>query len=177
MAAGVQSDGLGRWLVGGLVVGAAVLGLMVAAYAIGYNRGQDKAPSAAPAATETTTATTETTTATTETTTASTTTGTAAVALGGKLFVSDGCSGCHSLDGAPGAGPTMKGLAGSEVTLSDGTTVTADDAYLAKAITDPDSQIVEGYQKGIMSGAIASFGLATKPSDVAAIVAYIKNRR
>lgn len=74
-------------------------------------------------------------------------------------------------------GPTVKGLAGNRVQLSDGSTVTADDAYLAKAITDPDAEIVNGYQKGIMAGAISSFGLANKPQDVAALVAFIKAQR
>lgn len=177
MAASAQSDGLGRWLVGGLAVGAVVLVLMVAAYAIGYNRGQDSGSSAAP--TTTTPAPPAPTTSTTSTTTTTTAAPGAAgdAAVGEKLFVSDGCSGCHSLDGTPGAGPTVKGLAGSQVSLSDGTTVTADDAYLAKAIEDPDAQIVQGFQKGIMSGAISSFGLSNKPADVAALVAYIEAQR
>ena len=51
------SDGLWRWLVGGLAGGVVVLGLLVAAYTIGHNRGQDEArstsaPTTAPATTE-----------------------------------------------------------------------------------------------------------------------------
>ena len=61
------------------------------------------------------------------------------------------------------------------MTLTDGSTVTADDAYLARAITDPDAQVVKGYQSGIMSAAIAAKGLGSKPSDVQALVAYIKS--
>ena len=38
-----QGDGLLRWLIGGLVFGAIVLGLMVAAYEIGYHHGKDHA--------------------------------------------------------------------------------------------------------------------------------------
>ena len=100
-----------------------------------------------------------------------------AVATGKELFAADACSGCHSLDGSAGAGPTMAGLAGGKVVLDDGSTVTADDAYLAKAITDPDAQIAKGYTKGVMSGAISSFGLNGKPQDVAALVAFIKAQR
>lgn len=190
MAGPPQADGLGRWLLGGLAVGAVALGLMVVAYSVGYNRGQDSVrtgSSATPGTTTTSTSPTGSTTETSGTTTAGTGTGTIGtttaptaageVALGKQLFTSDGCSGCHSLDGTAGAGPTMKGLAGSKVTLSDGTTVTADDAYLATAITDPDAQIVQGHQKGIMSGAIASFGLAEKQPDVDALVAFIKTQR
>lgn len=176
MAGPSQADGLGRWLVGGLVVGALVLGLMVTAYAIGYNRGQDSESAAPPA---TTTPTTPTTTTPTTTTPTTTTSAGDAVALGKQLFTSDSCSGCHSLDGSPGAGPTMKGLAGSQVHLSDGTTVTADDKYLVTAISDPDAEIVQGYQKGVMSGAIASFGLhdAANVNQLLALVAFIKSQR
>lgn len=56
-----------------------------------------------------------------------------------------GCSTCHSADGRDGAGPTFEGLAGSEVELGDGSTVTADHEYLRVAITDPGRQVVKGY--------------------------------
>jgi hypothetical protein len=76
-------------------------------------------------------------------------------------------------------GPDGQGVAGSRVQLSGGSTVTADDAYLAKASTDPDAdaEIAKGYQKAVMAGAISSFGLANKPQDVAALVAFIKAQR
>jgi mono/diheme cytochrome c family protein len=157
-----HGDGLVRWLVGGLVAGGIVLGLMVAAYAIGYHRGKEHGRSASPrpaAPAQTTT------------------TAAGPAARGERLFTADGCSGCHSLDGAAGAGPTVKGLAGSRVELADGSTTTADGAYLTRAIADPDAQIVKGYTKGVMSAAISSFDLAGKPQDVAALVAFIKARR
>jgi cytochrome c2 len=165
MAGASPGDGLLRWLAGGLVLGAIVLGLLVGAYAIGYHRGKDKARGAQPG--ETRPATTATNGATA---------GGGAAAKGKALFAADACSGCHSLDGTPGAGPTVKGLAGSRVELSDGSTATADDSYLTKAITDPDAVIVKGYEKGVMSGAISTFDLASKPSDVAALVAFIKTQ-
>ena len=163
MAESASSDGLLRWLAGGLVVGAIMLGLLVGAYEIGRHRGgSDKASTAAR-------------TTVPQTTTAAA--GGTATARGNQLFTADGCTSCHSLDGAAGVGPTVKGLAGNRVQLSDGSTVTADDAYLAKAITDPDAEIVKGYQKAVMAGAISSFGLGNKPQDVAALVAFIKAQR
>ena len=163
MAESASSDGLVRWLVGGLVVGAIVLGLLVGAYEIGRHRGGSEKAATAPSTTVPGTTTTA--------------TGSTATVRGKQLFTADGCMSCHSLDGAPGVGPTVKGLGGNRVQLSDGSTVTADDAYLAKAITDPDAEIVKGYQKGVMAGAISSFGLANKPQDVAALVAFIKAQR
>jgi cytochrome c2 len=163
-----HGDGLLRWLVGGLVVGGIVLGLLVAAYAIGYHRGKEHRQSAAPQPTRPA-----------QTTTAATSTAPAGglATRGEQLFTADGCSGCHSLDGTAGAGPTVKGLAGTRVELTDGRTTTADDSYLTKAITDPDAEIVKGYQKGVMPAAVSSLDLREKPQDVAALVDFIKAQR
>jgi len=175
-------DGLWRWLLGGLAGGGIILGLLIAAYAIGYHRGQHHpraaAPaSTAPAATVPKPATTAV-TATTPPPAPGSTAATPALAARGKtLYNSDGCSGCHSLTGSPGAGPSLKGAGGGTVTLTDGKTVTADDAYLERAIADPDAQIVKGYRAGIMPAAIASLDLTGKPSDIHALVAFIKSQK
>ena len=94
-------------------------------------------------------------------------------ATGKMLYASLSCNGCHTTTGAKSAGPTFKGLAGSKVQLSDGTTVTADDAYLVESIRDPDKQIVQGFTKGVMSSTI-------KPGQVseaqaADLVAFIES--
>jgi cytochrome c2 len=169
------SDRLLPWLIGGLVGGAIVLGLLIAAYEIGYHRGRHHAAVTAAAASQTTS------TASTTTTTANAlgpVTATAALTAHGKtLYSSDGCIACHSLTGAAGAGPTLKGVAGSKVTLADGSTVTADDSYLEQSITNADAQIVKGYRAGVMPAAIQSFGLPSKPNDIRALVAYIKSQK
>jgi mono/diheme cytochrome c family protein len=159
-----RSDGLGRWILGGLAAGAVILGLMVAAYAIGYDRGQDAAEPGPPAAT-----TTEAETETAETTAPEED----PVAAGEALWTSTGCSGCHTIDGSASVGPTVEGLAGSEVELADGETVTADEDYLARSITDPDAQIVAGYSAGVMSAATDPQGFGDRPDDVEALVAYM----
>ena len=183
MADATGGDALWKWILGGLAAGAAILGLMVGAYAIGYDRGQDHPNRAsagettAPAATTPaeTTATETAPPATTETQPAGTGTSDAAlVAHGEQLWTSTGCSGCHSLDGSAGVGPTMQGLAGSTVTLDDGSTVTADGTYLARSITDPDAQVSEGFKAGIMSGAVAAQKFGTRQQDVDALVAFIQ---
>jgi mono/diheme cytochrome c family protein len=174
-------DALWKWILGGLAAGAAVLGLLVGAYAIGYDRGQDDAAPAAvdtqpaeatPPATEAPPA--ETTPTATEAPPAETASEADLVARGEELWTSTGCAGCHSLDGSAGAGPTVQGLAGSTVTLDDGSTVTADDAYLSRSITDPDAQISEGYSAGIMAAAVASQKFDTRQQDVDALVAFLE---
>ena len=78
-----------------------------------------------------------------------------------------GCMSCHR-EGGGGIGPDWEGLAFSTVTLEDGSTIVADAAYLALAITDPDAQIVEGYDVRMPSNDLGD-------DDVAVIVAYIQS--
>jgi cytochrome c2 len=174
------TDGLWRWLLGGLTGGAIILGLLIGAYAIGYHHGHH------PSTTSATSATAPTTTIAGTTPGASTTPAAgigpvtvtpALLARGKTLYASDGCSACHSLSGAAGAGPSFKGLSGRTTTLSDATTIVADDAYIERSIADPDAQIVKGYHAGLMAPAIASFGLAHKTGDIRALVAFIKSQK
>ena len=64
---------------------------------------------------------------------------------GQQVAKEQGCISCHTADGGKSTGPTWKGLAGSEVTLDDGTTVVADDTYLTEAILQSRGQVVKGY--------------------------------
>ena len=168
------ADRLLPWLAGGLAGGAIVLGLLIAAYEIGYHRGRHHSSAARTVPTQTTSTATSTTPAAGGLGPVTVTP--ALVARGRSLYTSDGCIACHSLTGAAGAGPSLKGVAGSTVTLADGSTVTADDAYLEAAITDADAQIVKGYRAGVMPAAVASFDLAGKPDDLRALVAFIKSQ-
>jgi mono/diheme cytochrome c family protein len=81
--------------------------------------------------------------------------GIASAGTGGKgLYTSLGCQGCHSLDGSKSTGPTFKGLYGSKVQLTNGKTVSADEKYLIDSIVDPDLDIVQGYQPGVMTSVV-----------------------
>lgn len=84
-----------------------------------------------------------------------------------KLLDDYGCTACHSLDGSDSVGGTLKGLYGSTRTLADGTTVTADDAYLRESIVTPDARVVKGLDP-VMPAADLS------PADLAAIVEFLK---
>jgi cytochrome c oxidase subunit 2 len=88
------------------------------------------------------------------------------VELGEKLFETKGCDACHTVDGSPGIGPTMKGLYGHETQMEDGKKL-ADEAHLAEEIRDPNKHIVEGFDP-IMPQ------LSLTESEVKALVAYIK---
>ena len=90
-------------------------------------------------------------------------------ALGQQLASQNGCTGCHSIDGSEGVGPTWQGLYGADVPLEDGSTVTADDAYIAESIRDPSAKIHEGFSD-IMP---KTFG-EMSDEQVNAIIAYIQ---
>jgi mono/diheme cytochrome c family protein len=91
---------------------------------------------------------------------------------GEGLYTSLGCLGCHSIDGTPSSGPTLKGVFNSMVPLTTGQSVKADEQYLLESILDPDKQIVKGYQPGVMS-AVVSPGSVTQ-EQAQELVDYIK---
>jgi cytochrome c551/c552 len=94
---------------------------------------------------------------------------------GEELYRQYACASCHSLDGSERTGPTFKGLAGSTVTLDGGKRVTADAAYIEKAIVDPDAEVTEGYSAGLMKASIDGFDLGDKPEDVQKLVEFIQS--
>ncbi len=93
------------------------------------------------------------------------------VSLGSLLVQQNGCVNCHSVSGAAGIGPTWQHLYQSTVTLSDGSTVTADDAYLKNSILTPNLQIVKGFYPDVMP----NFSTVLKQTDVENIIAYIQS--
>ena len=60
------------------------------------------------------------------------------------ILRSKACHICHSVDGTPRMGPTLKGLFGTPRNMADGTSVVADEQYIRRSITDPGSQTVIG---------------------------------
>jgi cytochrome c oxidase subunit II len=100
--------------------------------------------------------------------------GDSASAPGEDAYRQYACASCHSLDGDDGTGPTFKGLAGSTVTLDDGSRVKATRAYLRRSILEPDAQVVEGYAAGLMAASIDGFDLESRPEDVERLIAFIE---
>jgi len=94
-------------------------------------------------------------------------------ARGRRLARQRGCIACHATDSSRGDGPGWGGIAGTTTTLADGRKVLRDAAYLTRAITEPDADIVAGYVPGVMAAAIPGKTLGTE--DVAALVTYIQS--
>jgi cytochrome c oxidase subunit 2 len=98
-------------------------------------------------------------------------------ARGEKWAKQFGCASCHSVDGSKLVGPTWKGLYGHQVQLSDGSTVTADDAYIKNSILHPDDQIVAGFPPGVMPKQFID-PVTKKPisdDQIADLIAYIQS--
>ncbi|WP_290899437.1 cytochrome c [Hoeflea sp.] len=93
------------------------------------------------------------------------------VTRGARLVEDNGCSACHSAGNEVLVGPAWGQLYGSDVMLADGTRATVDDAFLTRAILDPDVQIAAGFDKGVMP----PYANLLETEQVAAIVAYIRS--
>jgi mono/diheme cytochrome c family protein len=84
---------------------------------------------------------------------------------GQRIAADSGCMACHGPSGPAG---DFSGLAGSTVTLTDGTTVVADTAYLVESIVDPAARLVAGYEQQLMPVNRLT------DDEVALVVAYIE---
>ena len=63
---------------------------------------------------------------------------------GERLFASLSCNACHN--GRPDSrGPSLANVFGSKLTLTNGSAVTADEAYLREAILNPSDHVTQGY--------------------------------
>ena len=86
---------------------------------------------------------------------------------GKALFIRYGCAGCHLGNGTVRA-PSLNGLYGSPVPLSDGGTVIADDRYIRDSIMYPKQQVVASFEP-----VMPSFANVIPEDDLLRLVAYI----
>lgn len=91
------------------------------------------------------------------------------VSAGEKLFTQLACNTCHLANGT-GRAPSLNGVYGGRVLLADGTTVTADEAYIRESVLQPKAKVVAGYQP-----VMPTFqGLVTE-EQILNLTAYIKS--
>ncbi|MBI2411942.1 MAG: cytochrome c oxidase subunit II [Deltaproteobacteria bacterium] len=92
---------------------------------------------------------------------------------GAELFKSKGCVACHTTDGRPLVGPTLKGIFGKKVRVSTNgkeREVTIDEDYIRRSELEPASDVVVGFppvmppQKGVL-----------KEEEIEALIEYIKS--
>ena len=86
---------------------------------------------------------------------------------GREIARTNGCAACHGNNGQGGVGPAFTGLYGSQVALADGTTVTADEAFLIESIRTPAATKVTGYDIDMPANDLDD-------DQIAAVIAYIR---
>jgi cytochrome c oxidase subunit 2 len=90
------------------------------------------------------------------------------------LLRNNNCLSCHSLDGSKIVGPSFEGLYGSKrQVLTDKGEITeeATDEYIKRSITNPNAEIVKGFNKGLMQ----SYKSILSEDDIKNIIAYFKS--
>lgn len=90
-------------------------------------------------------------------------------ARGEQLFQQLGCTSCHQSDGS-GRGPSLAGVFGSQVALTNGQTVLADESYLRESILTPQLKLVNGYEPVMptFQGLVSEEGLMS-------LIEYVKS--
>jgi cytochrome c oxidase subunit 2 len=88
---------------------------------------------------------------------------------GRKLFLKLQCVTCHSADSQARA-PVLENLYRRTVTLQDGSTVVADEAYIRESILKPEAKVVAGWQP-----IMPTFLGQVSEEDIIALIAYIKS--
>lgn len=92
---------------------------------------------------------------------------------GESLRTRKGCVACHSVDGSAGTGPTWKNIYKYEQPLSNGPTVTAEQAdenYIRESILNPGVKVVAGYANNM-----PSYQGQLSPLELDILVLYIKS--
>jgi cytochrome c oxidase subunit 2 len=87
---------------------------------------------------------------------------------GHKLLDDNLCLACHSIDGQPGIGPTLKGIYGQTQKLRDGSTVIVNDGFIREKILNPNSKILAGKYEQEMPKTDLT------PEEIEEIVEYIQ---
>lgn len=73
--------------------------------------------------------------------------------LGLQIIKKNACIACHSLDGSKLIGPSFKNVFDAQKTvIKDGKKITipVNDEYIKRSIYEPNSEVVDGYNKGLM---------------------------
>jgi cytochrome c oxidase subunit II len=91
------------------------------------------------------------------------------VVAGEKLFAEKACNTCHLAEGT-GRAPSLNGLLGKKVLLADGSSVTADEAYIRESILNPNAKVVAKYQP-----IMPTFQGQLSEEQLLGLIAYIKS--
>lgn len=88
---------------------------------------------------------------------------------GAKLFSRYACNNCHTNVDTE-RGPTLNGVAGTKRTMTDGSTIMADQTYLRESILRPWDHLTKGY-----GNTMPAYAGQISEEDVLAITSYIRS--
>ena len=94
--------------------------------------------------------------------------GAAMPVAGARLFADLGCGTCHQPDSL--RGPSLVGLYGRRVTLADGGSVVADEAYIGQSILNPAARLTQGF-----GPLMPTFQGQISEEDLFQLIAYVKS--
>ncbi len=89
---------------------------------------------------------------------------------GEMLYRKSGCGSCHSIDGTPMVGPTLKGVFGQQHRFTDGSSGRVDENYIRQSIMEPGAEIREGY-----SNQMPTYRGRLKDREITVIIEFIKS--
>lgn len=92
---------------------------------------------------------------------------------GWQVLRKNGCNACHSVDGSKLIGPSYLGGWGNSRTVVTGREereVTMDEEYVKRSIYEPNADVVDGYNKGLM----LSYEGMVSEEEIKLIVEYLK---
>jgi cytochrome c oxidase subunit II len=90
--------------------------------------------------------------------------------FGELVYKALACNSCHNTDTSVKVGPGFGGLYGKTETMTDGTTVVADENYIRESILQPNAKIVAGF-----TPQMPSFAGKINDDQMDALIAYIKS--
>ncbi|MDO9512601.1 MAG: cytochrome c oxidase subunit II [Bacteroidales bacterium] len=97
-----------------------------------------------------------------------------ALPVGLQVLQRNGCVTCHSTDGSKIVGPSFKGLFGNTSLVvnesGDKIKMTVDETYIRRSIYEPNTDLVDGYNKGLM----VSYKDRVNEEEIKEIVKYLK---
>lgn len=92
---------------------------------------------------------------------------------GFEVLRRNGCNACHSMDGSKLVGPSYLGGWGNTRTVQTGREkreIVVDEAYIRRSIYDPNADVVDGYNQGLM----LSYEGMVSEEEVTLIIEYLK---
>jgi len=91
-------------------------------------------------------------------------------AAGQQMFQTLGCASCHGANGEGGRGPALVGVFNSQVQLTGGQTIKADEGYIRESILTPQAKIVAGF-----GPIMPTFQGQVNEEQIVQLLAYVKS--